>query len=195
MGFDGTIAIADRAAGKTIISIQGDRGVICTGATEQELGPASIASQMLNFGLDRELKLAADAATFTTAELIVLKGRSMNVLTRTLQGVRERFYFDAADGLLRRREILRPMLLGDDLVQVDYDDYRAVDGVRVPFMIKTSYFDDNHYGNTIQFSAIRHSGSDHAVVAPNTSLHRTRAAAALQLVPGDGSTSARRRHR
>src|SRR5262245_61102147 len=172
MGFDGTIAIADRAAGKTVISIQGNRGVICTGATEQELGPASIASQMLNFGLDRELKLAADAATFTAADPIELKGRPMNVLTRTLQGVRERFYFDVADGLLRRREILRPLLLGDDLVQVDYDDYRVVDGVRVPFMIKTSYLDDNHYGNTIQFSAIRHSGPDHAFAvetgAPNT---------------------------
>jgi hypothetical protein len=157
MGFDGTTAIADRAAGKTTVTIRGDRGVSRTGATQQELGPMSIASQMLNFGLDRELKLAADAASFTTADPIELQGRTMNVLSRTLQGgVRERFYFDATDGLLRRRELLRPLLLGDDLVQVDYDDYRVVDGLRVPFVIKTSYLDDNHYGNTIQFSAIRH---------------------------------------
>ena len=157
MGFDGTTAVADRAAGKTTITIQGDRGVSRTGASQQELGPMSIASQMLNFGLDRELKLAAEAATFTLADPVELRGRTMNVLTRTLQGgVRERFYFDASDGLLRRREILRPLLLGDDLVQVDYDDYRIVDAVRVPFMVKTSYLDDNHYGNTIQFSSIRH---------------------------------------
>jgi hypothetical protein len=157
MGFDGATAIADRAAGKTTITIRGNRGVAQTGATQQELGPTAIASQMLNFGLDRELKLAADAGTFAVADPIELKGRTLHVLTRTLQGgVRERFYFDAVDGLLRRREILRPLLLGDDLIQVDYDNYRIVDGVRVPFTIKTSYLDDNHYGNTIQFSSIRH---------------------------------------
>ena len=157
MGFDGTTAIADRAAGKTTITIQADHGVAQTGATQQQLGPLAIASQMTNFGLDRELKLAADAAAFAVEDPIELDGRSMNVLTRTLQGgVRERFYFDATDGLLRRREVLRPLLLGEDPIQVDYDDYRTVDAVRVPFTIKTSYLDDNHYGNTIQFSSIRH---------------------------------------
>jgi photosynthetic reaction center cytochrome c subunit len=161
MGFDGTTAIADRAAGKTTITVEGNRGVAQTGETRQELGPISIASQMLNFGLERELKLAADAGTFTAADPVEIQGRAANVLTRTLQGgVRERFYFDAADGLLRRRELLRPLLLGDDPIQVDYDDYRAVDGVRVPFTIKTSYLDDNHYGNTIQFSSIRHDAPD-----------------------------------
>jgi hypothetical protein len=160
MGFDGTTAIADRAAGKTTITIQGNQGVAQTGETKQPLGPTAIASQMLNYGLDRELKLAADAGTLTAEDPVELKGRTMNVLTRTLQGgVRERFYFDATDGLLRRREILRPLLLGDDLIQVDYDDFRAVEGVRVPFTIKTSYLDDNHYGNTIQFSSIRHNAS------------------------------------
>ena len=157
IGFDGTIAIADRAAGKTTIDIQGSRGVIKTGTTEQQLSPISIASQMLNYGLDRELRLSADVATFAVAEPAELNGRAMNVLTRTLQGgVRERFYFDASDGLLRRRELLRPMLLGDDPVLVDLDDYRDVNGVRVPFTIKTSYLDDNHYGNTVRFVSIKH---------------------------------------
>jgi len=161
MGFDGTTAIADRAAGKTTITIEGDHGVAQTGETRQELGPISIAGQMVNFGLDRELKLAADASTFTVADPVELNGHTANVLTRTLQGgVRERFYFDAADGLLRRRELLRPLLLGDDLIQVDYDDYRTVGGIRVPFTIKTSYLDDNHYGNTIQFASIRHNAPD-----------------------------------
>jgi len=157
VGFDGTIAIADRAAGKTTISIEGNQGAAQTGETRQELGLITIASQMLSFGLARELRLVADAGTFAAGDPVELGGRTMNVLTRTLQGgVRERFYFDAADGLLRRREILRPLLLGDDLVQVDYDDFRTVDSVRVPFTVKTSYLDDNHYGNTIRFSSIRH---------------------------------------
>lgn len=157
VGFDGTIAIADRAAGKTTITIQGTRGVVQTGSTEQQLSPIGIASQMLNFGLDRELRLAADVGTFSVADPVQLNGQTMNVLARTLQGgVRERFYFDASSGLLRRRELLRPMLMGEDPIQVDLDDYRVVDGVRVPFVVKTSYLDDNHYGSTILFNAIRH---------------------------------------
>ena len=157
VGFDGTTAIADRAAGKTTITIQGNRGVSQTGATEQQLSPISIASQMFNYGLDRELRLAADVGTFTAVDSPELNGRAVNVLTRVLQGgVRERFYFDASDGLLRRRELLRPMLLGEDPVQVDLDDYRLVDGVRVPFTVKTSYLDDNHYGSTVKFQSIKH---------------------------------------
>lgn len=159
MGFDGTTAIADRAAGKTTITIQGDKGVAQTGATQQALSPISIASQMVNFALDRELKLAADAPTLTVADSVDVKGRAMHVLVRTWPGnVRERFYFDASDGLLRRRELIRPLLLGDDPVIVEYDDFRMVDGVRVPFTIKTSYLDDNHYGNTVQFTKITHNG-------------------------------------
>jgi hypothetical protein len=157
VGFDGTTAIADRAAGKTTISIQGSRGVAQTGTTEQPLSLISIGSQMLNFGLDRELRLAADVATFSAGDSVVLDGREMNVLTRTLQGgVRERFYFGTSDGLLHRRELLRPMLMGEDPIQVDLDDYRVIAGVRVPFTIKTSYLDDNHYGTTVRFRTITH---------------------------------------
>src|ERR1044072_1122721 len=157
IGFDGATRIEDRAAGKTTITVEGNRGVLQTGETKQEMGPLSLAGVMVSYGLDRELKTAADAGTFTVLDAAELQDRTMNVLTRTLQGgTRERFYFDAADSLLRRRELLPPLLLGDDLIQVDYEDYRVGDGGRSQFLIKTSYLDDNHYGNTVQFSSIRH---------------------------------------
>lgn len=156
-GFDGAIPIEARSAGKTTITVQGNRGVAKTGTVEQQVSAVGAAIQLANYGLDHELKLVDEAGTFTVADPIRLDGRDMSVLTRTLSSAaRELIYFDASDGLLRRRAILRQMQLGEDLIQVDFDDYRIVEGVRVPFMVKTSYLDDNHYGYTVKFQTIRH---------------------------------------
>jgi Photosynthetic reaction centre cytochrome C subunit len=51
-------------------------------------------------------------------------------------GVTERFYFDASSGLLLRHQVItRTPLNGSLSDTVDYGDYRAVDGVKVPFRI------------------------------------------------------------
>ena len=55
-----------------------------------------------------------------------------------------------------RRLILSPTPVGDDPQQIDYEDYRTIDGIAVPFVIKTSYLDDNHYGTTLRFTSVRH---------------------------------------
>jgi hypothetical protein len=48
------------------------------------------------------------------------------------------FYFDVVTGLLRREVITTETLLLPLEDQVDYDDYRDVNGVRMPFLIRTS---------------------------------------------------------
>src|SRR5262249_28856294 len=56
------------------------------------------------------------------------------------------FYFDAQSGLLLRRLILRDTIVGADPELVDYDDYRDVEGVKLPFSIKVSYTSNNISG-------------------------------------------------
>jgi photosynthetic reaction center cytochrome c subunit len=46
----------------------------------------------------------------------------------------ERFYFDAQSGLLLRVTYREETAIGNIPEEVDYDDYRDVDGVKVPFM-------------------------------------------------------------
>jgi hypothetical protein len=58
-------------------------------------------------------------------------------------------------GLLLRRVALTRTALGDDPEQTDYEDYRAVDGVKLPFKITVSYLDDNHYGTARIVSEVR----------------------------------------
>ena len=52
--------------------------------------------------------------------------------------VKEQLFFDADSGLLLRRIIFRPTLLGALADQSDFDDYRTVDGVKVPFVVKSA---------------------------------------------------------
>jgi photosynthetic reaction center cytochrome c subunit len=54
------------------------------------------------------------------------------------EGTRERFYFDAQTGLLLRRYIEEPTEFGWFPVQADFEDYRVVDGVQIPFIVRWS---------------------------------------------------------
>lgn len=68
---------------------------------------------------------------------------------------RVRFLFDKETGLLLRRIVQTETVIGIDTEQTDYDDYRDVEGVKVPFLIKTLYL-DNNYSSTRKFTEIKH---------------------------------------
>jgi hypothetical protein len=61
----------------------------------------------------------------------VLQGRLDSVTTQTS-------YFDAVTGLLRRELTTTETLLLPLMEQVDYDDYRDVNGVQMPFRVRIS---------------------------------------------------------
>lgn len=65
----------------------------------------------------------------------------------------ERYYLDSASGLLLRKVVLTETMIGNIPEQVDYSDYRDVNGVKVPFVIRTAAIDP-HDGNTRRFSSI-----------------------------------------
>lgn len=58
------------------------------------------------------------------------------VFGTTKDGHRERLYFDAVTGLLRRRAASTPTILGDFVYQVDYDDHQLFGGIRLPTTIR-----------------------------------------------------------
>ena len=60
------------------------------------------------------------------------------VRATTPSGARERLYFDKQTGLLARRFTASTTPIGAFPFQIDYDDYRAVDGVKIPYAIKWS---------------------------------------------------------
>ncbi len=54
-------------------------------------------------------------------------------------GDTEKLFFDVRSGLLVRRYVESDTILGKFPLQTDYDDFREVDGVRQPFLIRWSF--------------------------------------------------------
>jgi hypothetical protein len=65
-----------------------------------------------------------------------------------------RLFFDAASGLLIRQQIISKNTLTPIPEQVDYEDYREVDGVKLPFTIRQSFVDP-WIGWTQKFTEIK----------------------------------------
>jgi hypothetical protein len=71
-----------------------------------------------------------------------------------IDGRGERLYFDVQTGLLVRRITTTPTIVGLIPEQVDYEDYRDVDGMKVPFTIRTTFI-DSFYNSTRKFTEIK----------------------------------------
>ncbi|HYY98640.1 MAG TPA: hypothetical protein VE642_08620, partial [Pyrinomonadaceae bacterium] len=77
------------------------------------------------------------------------------VADRPSEGVQRRYFFDAETGLLTRVVTLTDALLNQLPEQVDFEDYRDVDGAKVPFVVRVSAIDTfNSYTRTL--TEVRH---------------------------------------
>jgi photosynthetic reaction center cytochrome c subunit len=73
----------------------------------------------------------ADKSTIGDTEVYVIDATS-------LSGSSEKLFFDVRTGLLLRRYMESETVLGMFPLQTDYEDYRAVDGIKQPFLIRWS---------------------------------------------------------
>jgi len=84
-----------------------------------------------------------------------IDGKDVYVLRGVgVDGKGERLFFDAQTGLLLRRITSTPTMVGVIPEQVDYEDYRDVDGLKLPFTIRTVSI-DSFYNSTRTFTEIK----------------------------------------
>jgi photosynthetic reaction center cytochrome c subunit len=77
------------------------------------------------------------------------------VVDRPSETVQRRYFFDAETGLLARIVTLTDALLNNLPEQIDFEDYRDVDGAKVPFVVRVSSIDTfNSYTRTL--TDVRH---------------------------------------
>jgi hypothetical protein len=69
-------------------------------------------------------------------------------------GTIERYYFDTVSGLLVRKQTLTPTVLNPIPQQIDFEDYRDVGGVKLPFTISISEI-DTFFSSTRKFTEIK----------------------------------------
>jgi hypothetical protein len=70
-----------------------------------------------------------------------IDGREMWVVVRSTPETTVSYDFDAETGLLRRRVAINHTAALPIPEQVDFEDYRDVDGVKLPFIIRRSAID------------------------------------------------------
>ena len=63
------------------------------------------------------------------------------VVDRPSEGVSRRYFFDAQTGLLLRISTLTNTMLSQLPEQIDFEDYRDVDGLKIPFVARVSSTD------------------------------------------------------
>jgi hypothetical protein len=109
--------------------------------------------------LRRDLDLQDRADKVRVGGKDKIDGREVYILRApTAEGGRETLYFDVQTGLLRRRLAFHPTVLGNDPEQTDLEDYRPTGGkpgsVKVPFVVKVSFLDDDHLGTTRKLTEV-----------------------------------------
>jgi hypothetical protein len=149
-GLSGTIQISEKAPDKslTIAELPGvgliRDGVSPAGAWEEtpqtglrEKTGAELADAKRGATFNAELKLKT---LYKTVELVgkervgTFDTYVLNVIPA--EGAGSKMYFDAATGLLMRQTTTRDTAQGPIDVDVYFEDYRAVQGVKMPFTIR-----------------------------------------------------------
>lgn len=87
--------------------------------------------------LFKDIKLPGQFTRISFGGKDKLDGKDVYVLRgQGVDGKGERLFFDAQTGLLLRRITTTPTMVGLIPEQVDYEDYRDVDGLKLPFTIR-----------------------------------------------------------
>ncbi len=136
-GYNGTVAWAKTPAGQADISGQ------------------ELAQLKRSADLARPLKIREECLSPRVMAKTELDGVEAYVVTGRADGQRVQLYFDAGNGLLLRRRIMINTVLGAFPEQDDYSDYRKVDGVTLPFVVRHST-PESFPGTTFRFTEITH---------------------------------------
>jgi photosynthetic reaction center cytochrome c subunit len=105
--------------------------------------------------LYKDIKLKEQFTKLDFAGTDKIVDRDVYVLRgTTTDNRRERLYFDTQSGLLLRRTTSMPTMIGVIPEQVDFEDYRQVDGMKLPFTIRISSIDP-FFSSTRTFTEIK----------------------------------------
>jgi Photosynthetic reaction centre cytochrome C subunit len=132
--------------------LSGDDGWVLNGNNLQTLAGIGEGRRNLE-AIYRVVKVIASPG-LQLAGVEKIDGRDMWVIAQTIGEKSVTYDFDAETGLLRRRTTITHTAALPLPEQIDFEDYRDVDGVKVPFIIRNSHI-DSYYGWTSTFTEIK----------------------------------------
>ncbi len=113
----------------------------------RELSGQELTDLKLSMQLFRNLHLKEQYTSLRVGRDRIGERAVIVVLGTTPEKKRDRLFFDAESGLLLRRITYLETIIGVIPQQIDFEDYRDVEGVKLPFTIRLSTVDvANPYG-------------------------------------------------
>lgn len=137
--------------------INGRQGWLKSGQGVQDLVDEQLGDQKLSFPLFGILRLRDQYSSFRASGRDKIDDRDVYVVSAIRSDKKaERLYFDVETGFLIRRVGYTRTLIGTIPQQTDFDDYREVEGLRLPFTIKMSFADPGSLPIIRKFTEIKH---------------------------------------
>jgi hypothetical protein len=121
--------------------LSGDNGWVLSGNNLTTLSAADVADVMRSLGPIFGVVKVTHSPGMQLVGMEKIDGRDMWVVAQTTADKRISYDFDVETGLLRRRTTITHTAALPIPEQIDFEDYRDVDGVKVPFTIRSSAID------------------------------------------------------
>ncbi|HEX8190227.1 MAG TPA: hypothetical protein VF586_17855, partial [Pyrinomonadaceae bacterium] len=161
--FELTLKGADRALLSVEVPQGGSMRRAVSGAAGWMAGPRGpralasneVAEARRNIDYFNVVKFAPSATMRVAGRRKVGERDAVVVVDRPSEGVQRRYFFDAETGLLLRVLTLTDAILNQLPEQVDFEDYRDVDGVKLPFVVRISAI-DTFNSRTQTITEVRH---------------------------------------
>jgi len=134
--------------------VNGDKGWVVNGANVRSLSPAEALDATRRGNELFTVVKVKPSESMRVSGTQKVGEREAYVITKTSDVKTEFYYFDLVSGLLIRKMNIRHTSLLPIPEQVDYEDYRDVDGIKLPFTIRYSGI-DTYNGWTRTFSEIK----------------------------------------
>ena len=118
-----------------------------------DMSPSDLAGMKLESSFYREIRLKDLFPSMALAGTAKVGDRDAYVVTAPRPDGTEKLYFDTQSGLLVRDDVPAETDGGETTVESTLEDYREVDGVKLPFTIRQTSPD---FDFVIRFTEIRH---------------------------------------
>jgi len=119
----------------------GDKGWVLNGTKLQTLTAAQTATARRGLEEVFSAVKVTEVPGMQLAGMEKIEGREMWVVVRSTPETTFKYYFDVETGLLRRRIAINHAAVLPIPEQTDFEDYRDVDGLKLPFIIRRSAID------------------------------------------------------
>lgn len=153
---DKYLAVINTPQGVVYQGFNGTIGWTKTASGQREMSSVEVGRIKRQADLYKDLKLRERYSKMAVLGKEKIGDREAYVVEAlSLDNKTEKLFFDQESGLLLRRTVFTEIKLGLDPELTDYEGYREVGGVWLPFIVRVSYLDDNHYGTTRKLTDVK----------------------------------------